>query len=370
MKVGYDITLLQQQMTGVAEYEYNLLTAMSSLCECHCYMGKYASDQATKEYLDRLKRRTAGWHAFPYGRIWKNIVLPASVRLSGIDVFHCVSGDIPQSVGRRVVYTIHDLAPFRVPHEYPEVDTEELRLTLLRAINTADQVIADSASTKTDILEFLDVDGGKVTVVPHGVSLAFMKTEGEDAAQSRLKGLIAGPYILTSGAHHRRKNFRTLLQMFVQLCDADAYDGSLVATGTLGEEDRAAVERLPLRIRKRVCITGYVTRRDLEQLYASADVFVFPNLYEGFGLPVLEAMISGCPVASSNTSSMPEVLGDAGLYFDPMDCDQMKAAVTTLLNDLELRQRFSLAGISRAKKFSWSQTAAETCKVYEKALAK
>ncbi len=370
MKVGYDITLLQQQMTGVAEYQYNLITEMSRLCECHCYMGEHDSDQTSKEYLDRLKRCTAGWSAFPYGRIWKKIVLPVTTRLSGIDIFHCVAGDIPRSVGRRVVYTIHDLAPFRVPHEYPEVDPEELRLTFMRAINTADQVIADSTSTKTDILEFLDVDGGKVTVVPLGVSQAFTTTEAKRTAELRLKPPIAGPYILTSGAHHRRKNFRTLLQMFVQLCDADAYDGSLVATGTLGEEDRAIVERLPLRIRKRVCITGYVTRRDLEQLYASADVFVFPSLYEGFGLPVLEAMISGCPVASSNVSSMPEILGEAGLYFDPMDCDQMKAAVTTLLNDLALRQRFSLAGISRAKKFSWSQTAAETCKVYEKALAK
>lgn len=368
MKIGYDITLLQNKMTGVEEYEYNLLIKMSELSECYCFMGKHAGDQFNKERLNYLKSHTTGWHSFPYGRIWKNIVFPSMARLRRIDVFHIVSGDIPRAVCGRVVYTVHDLAPFRVPDKYPEVDRKELRLTLMRTINSVDQIIAVSESTKTDIIDIFDLSDERVTVVPLGVSQAFTEKNFEDLSETFLRTLTSRPFILTSGVHHRRKNFRMLLQMFMQLCDANEYDGDLVATGALGEEDRAAIEYLPLHIKKRVHVPGHVARGDLKQLYMAADLFVFPSLYEGFGLPVLEAMMCGCPVASSNASSMPEVLGDAGLYFDPLDCEQMKSVVITLLDDQALRKKFSLLGTARASEFSWHRTAVETHKVYELAL--
>lgn len=365
MKIGYDITLLQNKMTGVEEYEYNLLINMNEICECYCFMGKHAGDQSSNERLNYLKSRTTGWISFPYGRIWKNMVFPLMARLSRIDVFHGVSGDIPQAVCGRIVYTVHDLAPFRIPDEYPEIDRKELRLTLMRTLNSADQIIADSKSTKTHIIDIFDVSDERITVVPLGVSQAFTKKKCEYLSETFLQTLTSRPFILTSGVHHRRKNFRMLLQMFMQLCDADAYDGDLVATGALGEEDRAAIEYLPLGIKKRVHVPGHVARGDLKKLYMAADLFVFPSLYEGFGLPVLEAMMCGCPVAASNVSSMPEVLGDAGLYFDPLDCEQMKSVVITLLDDQALRKKFSLLGKARANEFSWHRTAVETHKVYE-----
>ncbi len=225
------------------------------------------------------------------------------------------------------------------------------------AVRRAKKVIAVSQSTKSDLMRLLRVPGRKVEVV-------------YEAAAKRTppkKYSVERPYILFVGMLEPRKNIPRLLEAFARL--PDAYD--LIIVGKKGWKfDQVFATHNRLSLRGRVHFEGYASDTRLAQLYANASVFVYPSLYEGFGLPVLEAMQAGCPVITSNISSLPEVAGDAAILVDPYSVKSITDALYTVLSNKSLQRDLIIKGKKQAKKFSWKKAAKETLEVFEQCVKK
>jgi glycosyltransferase involved in cell wall biosynthesis len=283
------------------------------------------------------------------------------------DVFHAGPLFVPGVDATAMVVTVWDLTPLRFPefHIASNLFTvDQLRRRLARAR----LVIVPSANTGKDLQELDLFPLERVRVIPLAVDEVFRPNE------SRAKGVpgawgIAGEYLLSVGALEPRKNLPRLFQALRILKDRYRIPHKLVVVGPKGwkhEEIALCVTRLNLA--DSVVFTGYVSDADLNVFYNNAALLVYPSLYEGFGLPPLEAMAAGCPVAVSNTSSLPEVVGDAGVYFDPLQVEDMVQAIRQVLDSPGLRTQLITRGRIRSRQFSWQATAASTRRVYHEAL--
>ncbi|MDH3224474.1 MAG: glycosyltransferase family 4 protein, partial [Gemmatimonadota bacterium] len=240
-------------------------------------------------------------------------------------------------------------------------------------------VITISEYTRRTFLDAFSIDPSRVHVVPNGVSSAF-RPASDAAVEAGLRQLsLPGPYVLYVGTRERRKNLTGLLQIFSQVAAADS-GMSLVVVGSRPWEEARAVhgvhawtgreleDEIAARgLTARVRILGRVTGDDLRILYSGADCFVFPSLFEGFGLPVLEAMACGCPVVGSDRSAVPEVVGDAGFVVDPEDSVSFANAVLHVTSDSDAWRKSAAAGLARSARFTWTRTASMTWDVYRAA---
>jgi glycosyltransferase involved in cell wall biosynthesis len=266
------------------------------------------------------------------------------------------------------VLTVPDLAFERYPGETMPGMLGYLQSVVPRSVWRADRVIAISDATRDDLIELYGTPPDKVIAVPLGVDARFgpdRDADAESALRARL-GIPPGPFVLTVGTMQPRKNHRRLVAAMARL-HADAPVVIAGGTGWGYDDVRREVERLG--VAERVVFAGFVDDGDLPDLYRAAAVFAYPALYEGFGLPVLEAMACGTPVVTSNVSSLPEVAGqDAALLVDPLDVDALAGALDRLLADGDLRARRRARGLARAAAFTWERAARETWAVYESLL--
>lgn len=235
-----------------------------------------------------------------------------------------------------------------------------LKLDIL-GIKRAHHIIAVSQCTKNDLIRFLGIPEPKITVVYNGIDDSIFRPCAD--------GLLQSPCLLYVGSERPRKNLISLLRAFSEL--KRQFPGlKLVKVGTAGRADayrRSTISQAEsLGLSQDIVFTDHVPDSKLPLYYSSASVLVYPSLYEGFGLPPLEAMACGCPVVTSNTSSLPEVVGDAGIMVDPLDVDGMAEAVSRVLRDGHLRQQMVAKGLAQAGRFSWHQAAEETWQVYQK----
>ncbi|HUV05756.1 MAG TPA: glycosyltransferase family 1 protein, partial [Armatimonadota bacterium] len=237
-----------------------------------------------------------------------------------------------------------------------------------RAVKKADAIIAISESTKRDIVELLGAPEHKIYTTLLGVDPPYRPVSDERKERVAREHGLGHSTILYLGTLEPRKNIPALLAAFSQARKSSpAKDCTLVLAGGKGwffNQTFKLVEDLGLK--ESVRFTGYVPAEDLPALYSAATVFVYPSLHEGFGLPPLEAMACGTPVITSNASSLPEVVGDAGIMVDPYNVEELAGAILRVLCDPDLRQEMSAKGLERAKKFSWEETARQTLKVYER----
>ena len=294
------------------------------------------------------------------------IPLPVEAFIGPVDVFHSPDFVLPpQRRGARLL-TVHDLTFMR----YPEGATPELRRYLNavvpRSVRRADLVLADSESTKRDLAELLDVPPEKVRVVYAGVEPRFRPSfDDELLRQVARRYDLDPPFILTVGTLEPRKNLQRLFAAYALLRQRMHFAPRLVvvgATGWLTGCIFAALEESG--IKEHVQFTGYVADEDLPAVYNLACLFVFPSLYEGFGLPPLEAMACGAPVACSHAPSLPEVVGDAALTFEPTDVEAMADAMLRLLTDSEMRADLIVRGRDRATHFTWTAAATNLLAAY------
>jgi glycosyltransferase involved in cell wall biosynthesis len=295
-------------------------------------------------------------------------LLPRLAERHGVDLLHSLGNTAPAWGAFRRVVTINDVL-YRI---YPEVHGGlrglGMRVLVPLAARRSDRIIAPSTNTRDDLVRLLSVPAGKVDVVLDGV-----RHPDERASESPIEvrarlGLGARPVVLTVSAKRPHKNLARLLEA-IALIPPERRPVLLLpgyATRWEAELTRRAAE---LGIEGDTRFLGWVGTTDLEALYNAADCFIFPSLYEGFGLPVLEAMIRGVPVACSNRSSLPEVAGDAALLFDPERPEAIAEAITILLLDPAERERLIAAGRTQAAAFSWCRTAAATADVYRRALS-
>jgi len=306
--------------------------------------------------------------------LWHRLRLPLPVEAftGQVDLFHSPDFTLPPTRARAVL-TVHDLSFIRVPECAAPTLRAYLGKVVPRSVRRAHLILADSQNTKDDLVNLLGLAPEKVEVLYPGVEEHFRPVDDPALLEGvRRRYGLPPRFVLSLGTLEPRKNFPRLIEAFWLLVRSSPLASSLGLViaggkGWLYEDIFATVERLGLE--EKALFTGFVAEGDLPALYSAADLFVYPSLYEGFGLPPLEAMACGTPVVASRSSSLPEVLGEAAILVDPTDTEALAAAMMQVLEDEPLREEMRQKGLRQARKFSWSGTARRLLELYRSCLA-
>lgn len=409
MRIGFDITVLYVAEAGVFYYTYNLIRALLGEDRENEYLllDYYPIHGGWKEPTEAWElsapnaqvvrrhglrhRRLADWEPMrrgvlrsagdlldralfrPWSRgaeaVMRRRLMPA---LDGVDVFHSSDVLLWRQPGALNVITIYDLTALLFPEYHTARNRELQERKHLFAQGGADVVIAISEATKRDVVTHLNVPAERVQVVYGGVEAAMRPIEDSEVLARALAplGLDPGGYILHVGTIEPRKNLVRLVEAYSLAREAarSAFP-RLALVGAKGWDFEEVFERVEaLGLQDQVLFTGRVGRDLLPFVYNGAVLFVYPSLYEGFGLPVLEAMACGVPVIASNVSSLPEIVGEAGVLVDSTETEQLANMIAGLLGDRERRLELRAVGLERAGRFSWQRAARETLKVYDRCL--
>jgi glycosyltransferase involved in cell wall biosynthesis len=371
MLIGIDASRATvAQRTGTEVYSVEVIRYLLRAGSGHRF--RLYSREALPEALTTSANAPDEARVIPFPRLWTHFRLGWEVRLDRPDVLFVPAHVLPLGSLGPTVVTIHDLGYLHFPEAHPLRQRAYLDWSTRTSALKATKVIADSQATRRDLIEAYGADPDKVTVVHLGRDPAFgAELAEESVSASRVRYGLAegGGYLLYVGTLQPRKNLPRLVDAYARLVSALGDRAPrLVLAGKIGwmsQDLSAMVDRLGLA--GRVVLPGYVAPQDLPAVLSGATAFVYPSLYEGFGLPVLEAGACGVPVITSNTSSLPEVAGDAAILVDPLDVEALAAAMAQLLTDDGLCAELSRKGRENARRFSWERCAAETLQVLEAA---
>ena len=290
--------------------------------------------------------------------------LPQDHLVPSIDLFHATDHLLPRLSQVKTVFTLHDLIFRFYPEMHKPLNRWFLTLMMPRFLQAADAVVAVSGCTKRDAVQTYGLDEAKIRVIYEGVNSRFRTRPRDVISAVRHQYGLPERYILSVGTIEPRKNLTSLLEAYRELTDGGS-EFKLVIVGKKGWLYEGFFRKLrELGLKNEVIFPGFVPDEDLPAVYSAADLFVFPSLYEGFGLPVLEAMACGVPVITSNTSSLPEVTGEAALLVDPKSVEALTRAITDVLENKELRDELRVKGPRQAAKFTWEKAAHQTADVY------
>jgi len=355
---------------GMGAYVRNLVPALSraepslEITLFHARFDKETAEPWTSEY--RVEEVGA-----PIGRLYPSWALARRPSLppalADQDLLHTpVHAAIPPAgPAQRLVVTVHDLAHVVHPAFFPPQWRWMYRAGLARAVRSADAIIAVSRHTAEDLVRRTRVDAERIHVVPLAGS-APVGDSDIDEVLGRLK--VAPPYVLFVGTLEPRKNLLRLVRAYRRMA-ARGGVRSLVLAGPIGWRHQALLREISaVDAPGEITLTGAVSPQDLDALYRGADAFVYPSLYEGFGIPILEAMARGVPCIVSTSSSLPEVAGEAALPVDPRSVAGLAEAMERVVSDRDLSERLRRAGVARAGRFSWDETARLTLEVYKRVL--
>lgn len=350
---------------GVHQYIYHLLLYLPQAgCRITAFLG--ATGQLSAPGVAAHSTR---WPTHrPAARVlWEQLAQPQALKTVGADLAHAPVYVGPLVAPCHVVVTVHDLSFIRYPHLFRPANRLYLRVFTRLSVRRARRVIAVSRHTAGETVRLLRIPQEKVHVVYHGVDPIFRPRPAEKVESFRRRHGLPERFLLFVGTLEPRKNLVRLIEAFAR-CRADA-GTYLVLAGARGwydEEIFATVERLGMG--DRVLFPGHVPNAELPLWYNAATAFAYPSLYEGFGLPVLEALACGTPVLTSAASSLPEVAGDGALMVDPFCVEEIADGLHRLLTDESLRETVRRRGLENAARFTWPRTAAETVAVYQQAL--
>ncbi len=374
MRIGFDATAAVRQGGGIGRYTRELLAALAAQEAANDYRLIYF----TRRVAHPLPNLPANFHVRPVplddiwaARLWQRARLPLPVNwLTGpIEVYHSPDFTLPPvRRGTRTLLTVHDLSFIRDPESATPVLRNYLNVVVPRSVARADHVLADSLATQNDLMELYGTPPEKISVLYAGVSAAFHPiTDAAARAAVRVKYQLGeAPFILAVGTLQPRKNYVRL----IQAVSRQRSGIRLVIAGGKGwlyDSIFAEVERLNLR--ERVLFPGFVDDADLPALYSAARALAYPSLYEGFGLPMLEAMACGTPVVTSTASCLPEVAGDAALCVAPTEVEALAHALATVIEDESARANLIAKGRARAAEFSWVTAAQALLAQYRALLA-
>ncbi|HUP60126.1 MAG TPA: glycosyltransferase family 1 protein [Thermoanaerobaculia bacterium] len=359
LRIGVDIRPFYEPLTGVGWYLYFVLRELAKHDDVELFLF---GDARVTDYGPSLHADippNAQLCTFDLrGRPWHEVLRPATaaayvawMELAGCDVFFGANYFLPRlhgAVARRRVITIHDLTYKRFPELLQKETLQNLERMMSREIAIADAIICVSDSTRRDLLEFYPVDPSRAFAIQSGLAPP-PAGEAVDGLPSR--------YVLFVSTIEPRKNLGTLIDAFQRL---DDYDGSLVVVGKVGWKSQSIAPRLR---GPRIMHLDYLRPAQLATVYAGAEAFVFPSIYEGFGFPLLEAMAHSVPSIAARSSSLPEIGGDAALFFEPDDVDALTAQLRRVLTDRPLRDDLAARGRKRAAEFRWDVAGARTLEV-------
>ena len=377
IRIGIDISRTVEEATGVGYYAKNLVHALAKVdaendyllygifYDCFPKHWKQAPIPKSHNFILHQKN-SLSWLV---RKKWENGGRYKEKLLGGIDILHSTAFTMPPVFGPKVIVTIHDLSIFAFPQHHTEANYQFVNRNVHQAARRASFIIAVSESTKKEIMRFFHVPEEKIAVVYEAAGEIFCNTKFSDDCLIRMKKKykINKRYFLSVGSIEPRKNLASALIAFKALLEIRRIDYQFVIAGGKGWKNESFYQLLKkLNIDDYLVFTGYVPEEDLPALYQGAEVFVYPSFYEGFGLPVLEAMASGTPVITSNTSSLPEVAGNAALLVNPTEIFDLYEAMEALVTNPSLREELKGKGLEQSKKFTWEKTARQTLEIYEK----
>jgi glycosyltransferase involved in cell wall biosynthesis len=363
MRIGIDYTPAVRQGAGIGRYTRELIRALPAVDAENTYRLFVAGRgvRVTPPAAPNFRTRWVPLTDRETSLLWQRLHLPIPIELflGRLDIFHSPDFVLPPVAGARKVLTVHDLSFLRVPQFAHPVLREYLERVVPRSIHRADLVLADSASTRNDVVEMLDVPEERVRVVYCGVEARFQRVaDPEVLAAARQRYGIDGPFVLGLGTLEPRKNFAGLVEAFGRLRQRRDLPHRLLIVGGKGWLYEPIFERVrDLGLEDWVRFPGFVSDADLPALYTLADCLAYPSFYEGFGVPALEAMACETPVVTTKTSSLPEVVGSAAVLVDPYDVESIVEGLDRVLHDEALRARLQAAGLRQTQEFTWERAA-------------
>ena len=373
MRIGISTSVIQRGKTGVAQYLFALLRAFLPYAnENEFILFVLEADLPLFDFAKNKMQLVPVPESFrpPVKNIlWHQRALPQLARALDLDVLHVPS--YRRMLWPRpcpLVATIHDLAPFRVPKKYSASRMFYGRVVARQLAQRQDAIIAISQNTAQDIRQFFDVADEKLHVIHNGLEHDRFFPGSREQAQAEMaqRHQLHKPFFLyVARLEHPGKNHVRLISAFDQFKSATESDWQLVFGGSDwhgAEAIHAAARQSPFA--SEIRFLGFVSDQDLPNLYRAADAFVYPSLYEGFGMPPIEAMACGCPVICSTSGSLGEVVGNAAAIVDPQDINSIANQLILLATDKNRRDRLREAGFSRAKQFDWNHTALQTLTIY------
>src|SRR5882724_4388762 len=372
MKIAIDVSLTIGEIAGVGSYTRGLLEGLAAIDAdneylLYSYLNFPYSPQPTLPQKPNFALRMLQLEEENWERIWSRADLPPKDSLDAVDVLHSPFFNAPKDHHGSLVVTIYDVSFLLQPQFHTEANRLHCLQGTLNAALYADRIVAISMQTKKDLIDYFSVPDERIRVIHPAHRKIYYPERDVEVIRRALERLgIFHNFILFVGSLEPRKNLKTLLQAYATYVTRYACKELLVVAGGKGwlNDDLSQVAA-ELGIAERVKFLGYVQEADLRVLYSAAKLFVYPSIYEGFGLPPLEAMACGAPVITSNTSALPEVVGDAALLIDPHNSEELCQAMQRVLCDDDFRKRMRRQSLARAKLFSWEQTAEQTLAVYE-----
>lgn len=364
--LAVDLRALVEAPTGIGIYTLALLRELQTGAEGRTLGLAHRQPSVWKE-LERLGIEIDVRRA-PFGVWWQQLTLPRRLRRGDIDLFWSPLMTLPPDPAVPSVVTVHDLTPLLFPETHRLKVRWSLYPFLQRSLEQATRIVAVSQATANDLRQHFPQCADRIRVVLNGVDPEFVPASADQIAATRSELQTPNGYFFYAGTIEPRKNVGLLLDAWASLREQDAQVPPLLLAGPYGWGSKRLIQRIRGLQDCGVRYLGRVQRPQLVRLMQAARVFVYPSLYEGFGLPAAEAMACGVPTVVSSSSSLPEVVGDAGLVVDPHDAEELRGALGQLLREPSQANDLALRGLERARLFRWSRAANEMRSVFDEAL--
>lgn len=374
MTIYFDLSAAAHRRAGLGRYAESLAHALIPLLGDRLAFFYNAEDGVTPvEGLESYPTRTVSLGYKPWRMaVWLGQLgyVPFNSLLPGAELYHATEHLLMRLTGAPTVLTVHDLIFRRYPAHHKRLNRWYLNLTMPLYCRRATRIIAVSEQSKRDVVEAYGIAPDKITVVYEAAAPGFRPQLPETVAYAKQRYGLPERYLLSVGTIEPRKNLGRVLVAFERLRGEGLVDALVIVgkRGWLYDDFFAQLEASPAK--QAVIFPGWVDDGDLPAIYAGAAAVAFPSEFEGFGLPALEGMACGAPVVCSNTSSLPEIAGDAALLVTPTDTDDITAALRRALKEPGLAEEMRRRGYAQAAKFSWERAARETVDVYEQAMRK
>ncbi|MDD4996206.1 MAG: glycosyltransferase family 1 protein [Patescibacteria group bacterium] len=386
MRIGIDCrTILNPEKgegAGLGHYTYQLVRHLLKIDKKNTYF-LFFDRSVQRKRLDKFRQKNVLIKFFPFKQYKKLLpndytyfLINAALAREKLDVFHSPTPSLPLFYKGSSVVTVHDLFGYKLPELFNGQESKIFGKTIPDVLKKTDRIIAVSKATAKDLEEIFHLDKQKIKVIYHGLDQRFFKKRKSiEINKIKKKYKIGDNYLLFLGTFEKRKNIIRLIGAYERWRnglvrgvalkkDLSAYQ--LVLAGGKGQESENIRKRIKKsKYKKDIIVPGYIPSNDLGRLFSGATAFIFPSLYEGFGLPIIEAMAKRIPVITSNVSSLPEISQKAAFLVDPYNVAQIAQAINDILTNKNLNKKLKEKGSKRAKDFSWDKCARETLNVYK-----
>jgi len=372
LTIGIDVRFLSKRR-GIGNYIKNLLEALAKTTSQHKFI-LYADSKAVMSAVPDDPRFSLKIIPFKLYPIWEQLILPFYVWADKLDVLHCPGNSAPVVLPKatKLIITIHDvmyMLPVRMlpssPSLYQKIGRLYLRWVVPLAARNATKIVTISKYSESDIVKSLSIDRSRLSVIYEAPGAVFRQDYVQSRAILERFNLNLDHFIFGFGAIDPRKNTARIITAFAEFHKNNQSIYQLVVVGLSKSATAHFSKQIQsLNLGENVALLGFVSEEELISLYSLAQVMVYPSLYEGFGIPILEAMACGTPVIGSTSASIPEIAGGAALLVDPVNVSELALAITKMCTDGLLRQQFKALGLKRAGEFSWQKVAQETLAIY------